>query len=57
MKIFIMFKNCYKNFINHIRESLRTAFFEATVNFGTTGVLCSFGCQYIMERVLPCSLF
>ena len=57
MKIFIMFKNCYKNFINQIRQSLRTAFFEATVNFGTTGVLCSFGCQYIMERVLPCSLF
>ena len=51
-----MVKYFLKNFRNHIRQRLSSAIFEETMNFAPIGALCIFGNQYIMGRLLSCSV-
>ena len=48
-----MVKNHFENFRNDTRQR---QFFKATMNLPPTGVLCIFGNQYIMGRVLSWSV-
>ena len=40
-----------------IRQRLRTRVFEATINLALIAVLCVFGNQYIVRRILPARYF